>query len=79
MKKISCEACRHFKKAPYEAPRTGCWHPDHLVVRQKEAFLDQQQTPGDHRTINLRGNCETFEAKPKRPSFWERIRSLGAA
>ena len=79
MTKISCKDCRHFKTAPYEAPHTGCWHPDNLVVKQKEAYLDQQQTPGDHRTINLRGNCAQYEAKPRRPSFLERLRSMGAA
>ena len=77
--KISCQDCRHFQKAPYEAPITGCWHPDNLVVKQKEAFLDQQQQPGDHELINLRGNCEQFEAQPKRPSFWQRLRSMGGA
>ena len=79
MSKVACKDCRFFREAPYEAAHTGCWHKDHLVVTQKDAYLDQQQIPGDHRKINLRGNCEQFEGKPRRPSFLEWIRSLGAA
>ena len=78
MAKVQCKDCRHFRTAPYEARKTGCWHPDHLVVRQKDAYLDEQQTPGNHRKINMRGNCEDFESEPPKPSLLRRILSLGA-
>ena len=48
------------------------------IVERKRAFLDQQQQPGDHRKINLRGDCASFEARPARPGFWQRLRG-GAA
>ncbi len=78
MIKVKCSDCRHFLEAPYQALRTGCWHPDNLQVTQKEAFLDQQQIPGNHRKINLRGNCEQFESQPKKLSLMQRLRRLGA-
>lgn len=78
MIKVHCKDCRWFREAPYEAKRTGCWHPDHMKVTQKDAFLDQQQEPGNHRKINLRGNCSTYEPKPAKPGFLERILKLGA-
>ena len=78
MIKVDCNACRHFREAPYEAPRTGCWHPKNLVVTQKAAYLDEQQVPGDHRKINLRGDCEQFEARVRKPSLLQRILSMGA-
>lgn len=78
MKKVFCKDCRHFRTAPYDAPRTGCWHPDNLVVRQKDAYLDEQQVPGDHRRINRRGDCPQYEARASKPSFLERLRRLGA-
>lgn len=78
MAKVQCKDCRHFRQAPYEAPRTGCWHRDNLVVRQKDAYLDEQQIPGNHRKINLRGDCPQFESRPARPSLLRRILSLGA-
>ena len=78
MTKVSCTDCKHYREAPYDAPITGCWHPDNMTVSQKEAFLDQQQQPGNHRKINLRGNCEQFEAKAAKPSFLQRLMRLGA-
>ncbi len=75
---VDCNACRHFRRAPYQAPRTGCWHPDNLVVSQKADYLDEQQIPGDQRKINLRGDCAQFEALPKKPSLLQRILSMGA-
>lgn len=78
MKKVLCKNCRHFLEAPYEAPHTGCWHPDNMTVKQKLAYLDEQRKPGDHERINLRGNCEQFEQKPGKLTFWERILRLGA-
>ncbi len=78
MIKVSCKDCLHYREAPYGAPRTGCWHPDNMLVRQKDAYLDEQQQPGDNRQINLRGDCQQFESKKKGPSFLERILSLGS-
>ncbi len=78
MIRVDCKDCRYFRQAPYEAPRTGCWHPDHMEVAQKEPYLDQQQQPGDHRRINARGDCASFEARPPKPSFWKRLMNLGA-
>ena len=78
MTKVACKDCRHFREAPYQAPRTGCWHPDHVVARQKEAFLDEQQLPGDHRKINLRGDCGQWERRAPRPSLLKRILRMGA-
>ena len=73
MTKVRCEDCRHFKAAPYEAPASGCFHADHMKVTQKEAFLDQQQQPGNHEQINLRGNCAQYEASRKRQPLWKRL------
>ena len=78
MIKVSCSDCTHFREAPYQAPLTGCWHPDNMKVTQKEAFLDQQQQPGNHRKINLRGDCQQFEARPVRLSLFQRIFRRGA-
>jgi hypothetical protein len=72
-KRVDCEDCLHLKRAPYEASRTGCWHPDFMQQRQKDAFLDEQQIPGDHEKINLRGDCPKWEPKPKKLSFWKRM------
>ncbi|HIG11586.1 MAG: hypothetical protein ABGY71_14725 [bacterium] len=70
---VSCESCRHFRRKPYEAPHTGCYHLDLMVVKQKESILDEQQTPGDHRKLNLLGDCEHFSARPEKPSLLKRL------
>ncbi len=49
-----------------------------MKVTQKEAFLDQQQQPGDHERINLRGDCAQYEARSAKPSLWQRFLSMGA-
>jgi hypothetical protein len=72
-KRVDCEDCQHLKRAPFEAARTGCWHPDFMEQRQKDAFLDEQQIPGDHEKINLRGDCAKFEAKAPKRSFLKRM------
>ena len=71
MTKVRCQDCIHFRRAPYEANRTGCWHPDNMPQKHKESFLDQQQQPGNHEKINLRGDCPQYEAKPAKPPFWK--------
>jgi hypothetical protein len=77
MTKILCKNCCHLKTAPYEAPRTGCWHPDHMQTTQKDAWLDEQQVPGNHQQINLRKDCVSFEAAPGKASLWQRFRAFG--
>lgn len=71
--KVECRTCVHFREAPYQAPRTGCWHPDHMQQRQKDRFLAEQEIPGDHRKINLRGDCPKHERRPPKPSIWKRM------
>lgn len=77
MTSVLCKDCRHFREAPYEANITGCWHPENLQVKQKDAYLDQQQQPGNQRKINLRGDCGQFEARPVQlsllPRLWQRL------
>jgi hypothetical protein len=71
--KVECANCAHFRQAPWDAPYTGCWHPDNMRQRQSDRFLKQQELPGDHTKINLRGDCAQYAARPKRPSFWRRM------
>lgn len=73
MTKVYCKDCVHFRTAPYQAARTGCWHPDNMKVKQKDAYLDEQQTPGDHRKINRANDCKQYEAKPARMPLWKRL------
>ena len=73
MTPVLCKDCRHFRQAPYQANITGCWHPDNLAITQKVDYLDEQRQPGDHRKINLRGDCEQFEARPVRLSLLPRL------
>ena len=73
MTRADCKACRHFKTAPYQARIDGCFHPDHMKVTQKDAYLSEQETPGNHRVINRRGNCEKFEAMAQKRSLLSRI------
>jgi hypothetical protein len=72
-KKVDCRDCRHFKRAPYEAPRTGCWFPEFMEQTQKDAFLREQEIPGEHEKLNLRGDCAKFEPRAPRRSFWRRM------
>jgi hypothetical protein len=75
MTRANCDACDHFKSAPYEARIDGCFHPDHMKVTQKDAYLNEQETPGDHRVINRRGDCDKFEPKEQERSLLSRILS----
>ena len=75
---VACAACMHFREAPYQARLTGCHHPDHMVSKQDAAYLDQQQTPGNHEKINIRGDCAQYEQRATQPSWWQRLWSLGA-
>lgn len=73
-----CTRCRHLRTAPYQAKCTGCYHPTHLVGKQKDAYLDEQQMPGDHTQINRGGDCAEYEPLPGRLSLLRRLFSLGA-
>jgi len=76
--RVNCRDCKHFRSAPYEARLEGCYLEKNMVSKQKAAFLDEQQLPGDHRKINLRGDCPDFQARAKKPSLWRRLWALGA-
>jgi len=73
MQRVECKTCVHFRTAPDEAPHTGCWHLDHMQQKQTDAYLKQQELPGDHKRINLRGDCAQYELKPKKRSLWQRL------
>ena len=73
MTQVDCKECCHFKSAPYEARIDGCFHPDHMKVSQKDAYLNEQETPGNHRAINRRGDCATFEGKSQERPFIARL------
>jgi hypothetical protein len=73
VRKVECRTCVHFREAPWDAPYTGCWHPNHMRQRQTDRFLKQQELPGDHTKINLRGDCPVHEPRPKKPSFLRRM------
>jgi hypothetical protein len=67
-----CGKCVHFRTAPYSAPRTGCYHPEHMLSKQKDAYLKEQEIPGDHRKLNLRGDCPKYEPRARKPSLLAR-------
>jgi hypothetical protein len=73
MNQVDCKDCRHFKSAPYEARIDGCFHSDHMKVVQKDNFLNEQETPGNHRAINRRGDCASFEGRAPSASLLDRI------
>jgi hypothetical protein len=75
---VECRDCVHFRAAPYEARKDGCYLPKNMPSKQKDAFLDEQQIPGDHRKINLRGDCPDHERRPVKLSLWQRLLSRGA-
>ncbi len=78
MKKADCRTCIHFRSAPYEARIEGCYLEKNMVSKQKAAYLDEQQLPGKHEKINLRGDCPDHEVEPKKLSFWERLFAVSA-
>ena len=78
MDKVYCKNCRHFRSAPWEAKHEGCYHPELMQAKQKDAFLDEQQMPGDHERINRNGDCKDFAARKKPLAFFQRLFSLGA-
>jgi hypothetical protein len=73
-----CRTCLHFRSAPYEAKFEGCYLEKNMVSKQKQACLDEQQLPGNHVKLNLRGDCPDYQERAKRPSFWQRLWAVGA-
>lgn len=71
--KVYCKNCRHFRSAPYEAKVEGCYHPDLMQAKQKDAFLDEQQMPGNTWKLNHDHDCEKYEAREQTPSIWKRL------
>jgi hypothetical protein len=76
--KADCRLCVHFRSAPFEARIEGCYLEKNMASKQKQAFLDEQQLPGDHEKINLRGDCPDHCARATKPSLWQRLWALGA-
>lgn len=68
-----CDRCVHFRDAPYQARIAGCYHPEHMRVKQSARYLDEQQVPGDHERINRNGDCPQFEPQPEKPPLWRRL------
>lgn len=78
MSKVDCKKCRHFRSAPYEAKKEGCYFPANMPQKQTDAFLDEQQIPGDHRAINRRGDCPDFQAEESSRGFLDWLFSESA-
>lgn len=78
MSKVHCKNCRHFRSAPYEAKKEGCYLPTNMPQKQTDAFLDEQQIPGDHREINRRGDCADFAGRGKSKRFFDWLFSESA-
>ncbi len=76
--KVDCRACKHFRSRPYEARVAGCYLEKNMPSKQKQAFLDEQQIPGDHEKINFHGDCPDYAARTQKPSFWKRLLAIGA-
>lgn len=79
MTKHECKNCKYFREAPWDAPRTGCWHEDNMETSLSARFNDEQQEPGNHIKINLRGDCAQYESKSAGLSLWEKFLNWGAA
>ncbi|MEX1023883.1 MAG: hypothetical protein WD226_02295 [Planctomycetota bacterium] len=73
-----CRDCTHFRSAPYEAKQAGCYFPANMSQKQSARYLDEQQQPGDHRKINLRGDCPDFEARRVELPWYRRLLSRRA-
>jgi len=76
--RVACRECVHLHEYPYGPGttwkrKTGCYQPDLMEQKQKDGFLAEQQIPGDHAKINLRGDCEKFEPRSPRGSFLQRL------
>jgi len=76
--RAECTNCLHFRSAPYEAKFEGCYLEKNMASKQKQMCLNEQQLPGDHVKINLRGDCPDFLERPRKVSLWKRLWALGA-
>ena len=76
--RVECRNCVHFRSAPYEARLAGCYLPKNMVSKQKAAYLDEQQQPGDHEKINRNGDCPDFQLRGRKPPLWRRLWAIGA-
>lgn len=76
--KVDCKNCQHFRSAPYEARKAGCYYPPNMKSKQSDAYLDEQQLPGKHERINRKGDCPDFRARPAKAPLWQRLWSIGA-
>jgi len=76
--RADCRLCVHFRSAPYQAKFEGCYLAKNMVSKQKQACLDEQQLPGDHRKLNARGGCPDFEALAVKAPWWRRLLRIGA-
>ncbi len=47
-----------------------------MKVTQKDFYLQEQETPGDHRAINRRGDCAQFEPNAPKRSLLDRLRGV---
>ncbi len=72
-RKVECRTCAHFRSAPFEARIAGCYFPPNMVSKQSARYLDEQQIPGDHRKINLRGDCPDHQLRTKKAPIWRRL------
>ena len=73
---VDCKNCLHFRERPGDTTwkrKTGCYHPDLMEQKQGDAFLKEQEIPGDHTSINAGGDCGDFEPAPREPSLLKRI------
>ena len=73
MDKVYCKNCRHFRSAPWEAKHEGCYHPELMQAKQKDAFLDEQQVCGNAWMLNRDNDCEHYEARKGALPFWRRL------
>lgn len=71
--KVDCQNCTHFRAAPYEARVDGCYFPDNMPSKQSTKYLDEQQIAGNHKKINLRGDCKDYKARSVPRTFWQRL------
>ena len=76
--KVECRNCSHFRSRPYEARFEGCYLEKNMVSKQKLMSLDEQQLPGNHVKINLRGDCPDYKERAQKPSLWQRLLAIGA-
>jgi hypothetical protein len=76
---VECKNCRHFRALPGGTVwkrKTGCYHPDNMEQKQSDGFLAEQEIPGNHEQINMRGDCAQYEPRQRAPSLLKRVARL---